>query len=69
MCEWCGEKTPEERRRLREAGQERATDLRRLATYYQSLGDGSVKAHDSTTIERTRPVARAMLRILFRDWF
>jgi hypothetical protein len=69
MCEWCGEKTQEERRQLIEAGQRFANDLRTLADYYAGLGRGSVKPHDAKTIGAIRPTARRVLRELFESWF
>ncbi len=69
MCEWCGDKRPEERQRLVEAGRHSSRDLRRLASYYEGLGKGSVEPHNARTIDAIKPIARSVLRQLFEDWF
>jgi hypothetical protein len=69
MCEWCGEKTPEQRRELIEAGSRFAQELRVLADYYAGLGRGSITPHDPKVVAPIKANARWVLRQLFEDWF
>ena len=45
MCEFCGNKTPEERRRLIEYAGRVARDLEALATRYRSMAAGRIDPH------------------------
>ena len=67
MCEWCGEKTPEERKALIQAAKTFRDSLHRLGDYYVSAAHGREVHHTEASVGRAA-LAKNIIRQLVGDW-
>lgn len=69
MCEYCGDKTPEERDRLMADAESLAKRLKNLGHYYERASKGYIQHHgEDQEAMKAGKIAHSIVRRLVEDW-